>query len=91
MIEKGIELEDGAIGKALVTILSRSKNNSRLRLVLTEGRKREVKQLCKLAGFPVIQLKRVEFAKITARSLGLGKWRYLNASEIENLKKLAKI
>ena len=90
-IEKGIKLEDGALGKALVTILGKSPSSTRLRMILTEGRKREVKQLCQLTGFPVLFLKRVDFAGISARALGLGKWRYLKTHEIEQLKSLVKL
>ncbi len=87
-IEAGIELEDGAIGHGRVRILSYQGNVSKIRLVLTEGRKREVKQLCKAVGHPVIQLLRKRFAVITARGLKLGKWRYLSDEEVSELKEL---
>lgn len=87
-IEAGIELEDGAIGHGRVRILSCQGNVSKIRLVLTEGRKREVKQLCKAVGHPVIQLRRKRFATITAMGLKLGKWRYLSDEELCELKEL---
>lgn len=89
-IEKGIRLEDGAVGKAKVAILGRAKNSTRVRLILTEGRKREVKQLCKAVGHPVMHLRRVEFAGVTAHGLKLGKWRYLTPAEVEALQNLTK-
>jgi 16S rRNA U516 pseudouridylate synthase RsuA-like enzyme len=55
---------------------------------LTEGRKREVKQLCKAVGHPVERLRRVEYAGITARNLAIGEWRYLTSAEISRLKSL---
>ena len=87
-IEAGIELEDGAIGHGKVRILSFQGNVSKIRLVLTEGRKREVKQLCKAVGHPVIQLRRKRFATITRVGLKLGKWRYLSDEEVSELKEL---
>ncbi len=85
-IQQGIQLEDGAIGKAQqVTILSATDGETKVRLTLTEGRKREVKQLCKAVGTPVKHLKRIEFAGITQRDLAPGKWRYLTPVEIEFL------
>ncbi len=87
-IEKGVKLEDGAIGKAKVRILKRINNSSIIRLTLTEGRKREVKQLCKICGHPVTKLKRIEFAGISVRGVKFGKWRYLTTDEIEDLKAL---
>ena len=87
-IEKGIKLEDGAIGKARVQILKRINNRTHIKLTLTEGRKREVKQLCKICGHPVIKLKRIEFAGISVRGVKFGKWRYLTSEETNDLKKL---
>lgn len=86
-IAKGIKLEDGAIGRGKVEILKRIKNGTQIRVTLTEGRKREVKQLCKGVGHKVISLRRVEFGGITTHGLKLGKWRYLKSAEIEKLKK----
>lgn len=90
-IEKGIRLENGAIGKGGVDILGYGGDTTRIRMTLTEGRKREVKQLCKAAGHPVRLLRRVEFAGITARGLKLGKWRYLTSYELEKIKGLANL
>ena len=87
-IQQGIKLDDGGTGQAIVHILGYGANSTRLRLILTEGRKREVKQLCKKVGHPVEQLTRVEFAGITAKGLGEGQWRLLTNSEISRLKKL---
>ncbi|MEW6051361.1 MAG: pseudouridine synthase [Candidatus Zixiibacteriota bacterium] len=84
-IADGIKLEDGATGKASVDILGFVKTSTRLRLTLTEGRKREVKQLCKLVGHAVEQLRRVDFAGIKAKGLGLGEWRLLTDSEVRRL------
>lgn len=85
---RGIKLEDGATGRARADILGFVKSMTRVRITLTEGRKREVKQLCKAVGHPVEKLRRVEFAGITARNLNSGDWRYLTSSEISRLKSL---
>lgn len=89
-IAKGIKLEDGAIGKGKVEIVGRVKNDTNIRMTLTEGRKREVKQLCKSVGHKVLNLRRIEFGGITTHGLKLGKWRYLKSFEIEQLKEKIK-
>lgn len=89
-IHKGIRLEDGAIGRAKVDILGFVKKATRLRLTLHEGRKREVKQLCKAVGFPVLKLRRVEFAGITTRGMKTGEWRLLTTTEISRLKSMTR-
>ncbi|MBD3401704.1 pseudouridine synthase [candidate division GN15 bacterium] len=85
-IDRGIKLEDGKVGKASVSILGFVRNTTRIRLTLTEGRKREVKQLCKRVGHPVEELERVEFAGITSKNLRAGQWRHLTQREISRLK-----
>lgn len=87
-ISVGIELEDGTTGRGIVRILSSGEEESKIRLILTEGRKREVKQLCRAVGHPVLHLRRQKFAGITARGLKLGKWRLLSDAEVEGLKEL---
>lgn len=87
-IAAGIRLEDGARGHARVRIMRQDEKTSTIRLVLTEGRKREVKQLCKSVGHPVVSLTRLEFGGITCRGLESGKWRELTPAELKNLRGL---
>jgi 23S rRNA pseudouridine2605 synthase len=87
-IKRGVKLEDGAIGKGEVTILGFVGSMTRIRLTLKEGRKREVKQLCKGVGHPVEHLRRVEFAGMVLRNLKSGQWRQLTGREIGRLKVL---
>ena len=89
--EKGISLEDGAIGHARADILERSTNRTRLRLVLTEGRKREIKQLCKSVGCPVKRLRRLKFAGLDVSGLAPGKWRHLTDLEVKKLKIMVRL
>jgi len=86
-IMRGIRLDDGAIGRAeQVSILGFAGKMTRLRLILTEGRKREIKQLCKKVGYPVEHLVRVDFGGISLRSLRAGQWRHLTDREVQKLK-----
>ena len=56
-----------------------------MRLVLVEGRNREVRRLMERVGHPVMRLRRSAFAGLTTRGLKLGQWRPLTESEIEQL------
>ncbi len=87
-IKKGITLEDGAIGHAKVSVLGYNNDETRIRLILTEGRKREVKQLCKAVGHPVVHLRRVEYAGIQLGSLKPGQFRHLTPGEVSRLRKM---
>jgi len=85
-IKRGIKLEDGATGRARVSILGYVRMDTRIRLILTEGRKREVKQLCAKVGHPVKRLRRVEFAGIILRRLMPGQFRQLTTAEVDHLR-----
>ncbi len=87
-IENGIKLDDGHIGKGKTRPLSSGINNSKVEIALTEGHKREVKQLFKAVGHPVKELRRVEFAGLRVNGVKRGHWRYINRAEVEKLKKL---
>ena len=88
LIEKGIKLQDGHIGRGKVKILRSSVSSSKIRIVLTEGHKREVKQLMLAVGHKVFDLRRVEFAGLRIERLRPGRWRFLNQQEIRRLKGL---
>ena len=87
-IKRGIKLEDGATGRAKVLILGYTAEQTRIRLILTEGRKREVKQLCRSVGHPVKRLRRVEFAGIQLKTLKIGQFRHLSRDEVNRLRQL---
>lgn len=57
-----------------------------LRIVLHEGRKRQIKRVAKLLGHPVKQLIRVRIGNILLGHLKAGEWRRLTAQEIEELR-----
>jgi len=88
-IEKGVILDDGATGHAeKVEIIRKNTRSSEIRLVLAEGRKREVKQLCAAVGHPVRSLRRIAFATLQDERLGVGQWRELTPEEVASLRKL---
>lgn len=84
----GITLPDGEVGRAIAKVQKIGDGFSDVILELTEGRKREVKHLCKAVGHPVIKLIRTEFAGITCDNLKKGQWRYLTDSETAHLRQL---
>lgn len=57
-----------------------------LRIVLHEGRKREIRHLCGVLGHPVKRLIRTRIGPIELGALPVGKWRTLTPSELKALK-----
>ncbi len=56
-------------------------NPEQLRVVLTEGKKRQIRRMCELVGLKVVGLKRVRIGKVMLGNLPLGQWRYLAPHE----------
>ncbi len=87
-LEQGVELEDGPTAPARVEVLETRSGNSLVRLVIHEGRKREVKRMCDTVGHPVQSLRRITFADIEVNGLRPGEWRNLTPMEVAGLKSL---
>ena len=57
-----------------------------LRVVLTEGRKRQIREIGSRIGLPVVRILRVRIGSLQLGGLKPGEWRYLAAEEISALK-----
>jgi 23S rRNA pseudouridine2605 synthase len=85
--EEGITLDDGHIAHARVRVMKRSAKFTVLSIELTEGRKREIKRMCKAIGFAVRSIRRVQYDTLSLGNLERGRWRYLTPDEITRLKR----
>jgi 23S rRNA pseudouridine2605 synthase len=59
---------------------------NRFRIVLQEGRNRQIRRMVKLTGNRVQELKRIRIAGIRLGNLRPGAWRYLTPEEVTQLK-----
>lgn len=80
-------LDDEVIAPIEVELIERNENASRLKLVLTEGKNRQIRRMCEHLGLSVMQLKRISIGGIFLGSLESGKWRALTPQELASLKK----
>jgi 23S rRNA pseudouridine2605 synthase len=83
----GIPLEDGHVAHGRVKILEKQDDLTVLSIELTEGRKREIKRMCKAIGYPVLSILRIKYDELTLHGLESGKWRYLTQTEVERLRR----
>lgn len=82
----GVELEDGVARAESVKVLAaRTPGQSRVRLVLKEGRKREVRRVMQAVGHHVWRLRRVSYGPVKLDKLPPGKWRRLTEAELRAL------
>jgi len=68
-------------GQALKPAKVEWQNPEQLRVVLTEGKKRQIRRMCELVGLKVVGLKRVRVGQVMLGNLPLGQWRYLQPHE----------
>lgn len=70
-----------------VTISSKDEGGTVLKMTLFEGRNRQIRKMCEEAGLTVKRLSRVSIGNLKLDGLPVGKWRYLEDSEVEYLYK----
>ena len=76
-LRHGLSLDGQALKPARITW----QNPEQLRVVLTEGKKRQIRRMCELVGLKVVGLKRVRIGQVMLGKLPLGQWRYLAPHE----------
>ena len=84
-LETGIELEDGMARAKRALMTGSAEGRSSVRIVMTEGRKREVRRMLSALGHPVRRLVRVRVGPIRLAGLGPAKLRELTQEEVRAL------
>lgn len=70
-----------------VTVTGEDESGTVLKMTLFEGRNRQIRKMCEQAGLTVKRLSRVSIGNLKLDGLPVGKWRYLENSEVEYLYK----
>lgn len=82
------EIDGRMIKRPDITLVESTPTLSTVKIVLSEGRNREIRRICERAGFKLISLRRVSIGELTDNSLPLGKYRFLEPEEIQYLKSI---
>lgn len=61
-----------------------------LHMYLYEGRNRQIRKMCDMAGITIRRLSRVAIGQLRLNGLAVGKWRYLEQDEVDYLYKSTK-
>ena len=84
-LEAGVELEDGLARARRASLVQAGAVTSTVDLVLTEGRKREVRRMMSVVGHHVLRLRRTRFGPVRLGDLEPGAFRELTPGEVEGL------
>jgi 23S rRNA pseudouridine2604 synthase len=76
-LRHGLELDGRRLKRAEVSVIS----DQRLRIVLREGRNRQIRRMCELVDLKVVDLFRVRVGPIGLGDMPEGRWRVMTAAE----------
>ena len=88
-LRAGVEIERGVVTKKCrITVVETNKKFTKLRVVLTEGKNREIRKMFEVIGKEVAFLKRLKIGELTLTGLDRGAVRKLSQEEVFYLKNL---
>lgn len=85
-LSQPIELDGYRIRKPAVKCQKRTGDKALLQITIHEGRNRQIRRMCAIAGMEVQRLKRIREGSLSLGQLPLGKWRYLTQEEVKALR-----
>ena len=88
-LRNGVKIDDYTTKPAKVKGLKidKEKNQTRLEIIIHEGKNRQVRKMCEAVGGKVLALHRSRIAGIGVKDIPLGKWRYLTKEEVGKILK----
>lgn len=87
----GITIEGDRLKVKSASIIEKTQTNAKLKVTITEGKKRHIRRLCETLGHPVLKLRRVSIGPISLGSLKSGDVRHLPIEFVNKTMKMAGI
>jgi 23S rRNA pseudouridine2605 synthase len=82
-LSRGIELDGRKTWPACIKILYTEALTTTLKIIIHEGRKRQVRKMFDAVGHPVLRLKRTAYGQLELGELAPGKYRFLSPGDIK--------
>jgi 23S rRNA pseudouridine2605 synthase len=87
-LRSGVYLEEGFSGPAKANLIGRRGDLTDLRITVTSGKKRLVRRMIEAVDCRVVHLIRTGFGSLELGDLKIGRYRRLEAEEVETMRKL---
>ena len=84
-LSQPMELDGYSLRLPKLKLLKAEGSLARFQITIHEGRNRQVRRMCEIAGMKVTRLRRVREGNLALGDLPKGKWRYLTAEEVRQL------
>ena len=88
ILRRPMELDGRPLKQSRISVISRDADSALLLFTISEGRNRQIRRMCEIAGLRVVRLRRIAEAGLQLGDLPEGKWRYLTETEIRQLKSI---
>jgi 23S rRNA pseudouridine2605 synthase len=85
-VGRGIRLKEGLTAPAEIQKVKYLSANTNLEIIISEGKKRQIRRMFEKIGHPVLRLKRVRIGPIRLGKLAPGEFRKLETRELDQLK-----
>ncbi len=79
LLQHGLEIDGSPLKQAVVKWVV---PNKRLKFILKEGKKRQIRQMCEQVGLRVLSLQRIRVGNIKLGKLKEGHWRFIDPDEL---------
>ena len=85
-LKEPMELDGYQLRRPKLKLVKAEGDRARIQITIHEGRNRQVRRMCEIAGMHVTRLRRIREGNLSLGELPKGKWRYLTEQEITDLK-----
>jgi 23S rRNA pseudouridine2605 synthase len=86
-LREGIVIETGQTSPAKVIQIGRRKEQTQFKIVIHEGKKRQIRRMFEAVGHKVTHLKRIQIGRLSLGELPVGRYRLLTPAEVDALRK----
>lgn len=80
-----LDIDGYIIQPAEVSVIKSENDCTELEITIHEGRNRQIRKMCEIAGLKLTRLKRISEGTVSLGELRPGKWRYLTAEELQEI------
>ena len=88
ILSSALTIDGYTIKPAEVSVVKRADDYTLLAITIHEGRNRQIRKMCELAGVKLTRLKRIGEGSLNLGELKPGKWRYLTEAELQELQSI---
>lgn len=86
--EEGMVIDGEKTSPAVIENISYQAEITEFEITIHEGRNRQIRRMCRIAGYSVLKLKRTAFSFLTLEGLDEGEYRFLSEEETAKLKNI---